>query len=313
MQLAIIILNWNAAADTIECIRMLAGWSQVQPLIWVVDNASSDGSADVIARECPHVCLLRNATNLGYAGGNNQAIIEALAKSEAPLLFLNNDAHVGEVDVLRMLETLADKPQIGIVGPLLFDGDQPDRLLAAGGQNIVLHLTSHLAKPPGGEPVYPVDYIPGTVMLARAELFRRVGLLDEAYFFTGEMPDFCYRAKLQGYLSAVEARARASHTVSRASSLRSTLYVYYIVRNRFLFLRKHHRWHGWLFGFWTLYCLALAVKLQLSGQSPTARAVWLALSDGWQGRFGGQNERVLAACSGQPPQVLQAGRSGQRP
>ncbi|GAB4426670.1 MAG: glycosyltransferase family 2 protein [Anaerolineae bacterium] len=311
MQLAVIILNWNAAADTIECVRRFSGWNQAQPVIWVVDNASGDSSAEAIARECPQVHLLRNSTNLGYAGGNNRAIVEALAAGDAPLLLLNNDAHIAETDVMTMLDTLAARPEVGIVGPLMFDGDRPDKLLAAGGQNIVWHLTSHLAGPPADEPVYPVDYIPGTVMLVRAEVFRRVGLLDEAYFFTGETPDFCYRAKLQGYLSVVETRARASHTISR-SKLRGTLYVYYIVRNRFLFLRKHYRRQFWLFGFWALYCLALTVKLQLSGQSPTAKATWLGLADGWQGRFGGQNERVLAACSGQPPPVLQAGQSGQR-
>lgn len=310
MQLAVIILNWNAAADTIECVRRFSGWSRVQPTIWVVDNASGDGSAEAIARECPQVRLLRNSANLGYAGGNNRAIVEVLSAGDAPLLLLNNDAHVAEADVMAMLDTLAARPEVGVVGPLMFDGDRPDKLLAAGGQNIVWHLASHLAGPPAGEPVYPVDYIPGTVMLVRAEAFRRVGLLDEAYFFTGETPDFCYRAKLQGYLSVVETRARASHTVSRSSKLRRTLYVYYIVRNRFLFLRKHYRRHFWLFGFWTLYSLALTVKLQLGGQASAAKATWLGLADGWQGRFGGQNERVLAACSGQPAPVLQAGQSG---
>lgn len=312
MQLAVIILNWNAAADTIECVRRFSDWSRVQPVIWVVDNASADGSAEVITRECPQVRLLRNSANLGYAGGNNRAIAEALAEGDAPLLLLNNDAHVAEAEVIAMLDTLAARPEVGVVGPLMFDGDRPDKLLAAGGQNIVLHLASHLAQPPHSEPVYPVDYIPGTVMLVRAEVFRRVGLLDEAYFFTGETPDFCYRARLQGYLSVVETRARASHTVSRSSKLRSTLYVYYIVRNRFLFLRKHYRRQVWLFGFWTLYGLALTVKLRLSGQLPTAKATWLGLSDGWQGRFSGQNERVQAVCSGPAVPVWQADRSGQQ-
>jgi hypothetical protein len=308
MELNIIILNWNAATDTLRCLDMIAGWPRLQPTIWLVDNASSEGSPELTARAAnPPIHLLCNSVNLGYAGGNNRAIAAALAQSDAPLLFLNNDASVTETDVIRLLETLAENPRLGVVGPLLFDGEHPDKLLAAGGQNIVFHLTSHLARPPTDEPVYPVDYIPGTVMLVRAEVFRRAGLLDEAYFFTGEMPDLCYRAKLHGYASAVEARARAGHTVSRSSSLRSTLYVYYIIRNRFLFLRKHLRGQFWLFGFWTLYSLALTLKLGLNGQAPAARAVWLGLSDGWQGRFGGQNERVMAACSGPLIKAVQPG------
>jgi hypothetical protein len=304
MELNVIILNWNAAADTIDCVQALSGWTRLHPTIWVVDNGSHDGSADLIERECPNVKLIRNPTNVGYAEGNNRAIVEALRRNNAPLLFLNNDANLAENDLMRLLETLEADPHWGFVGPLLFDGDRADKLLAAGGQNIITHLTSHLAIPPVAESVYPVDYIPGTVMLARAEIFRRIGLLDEAYFFTGEMPDLCHRAQLQGYLSAIDARARASHTVSRSVGLRSTLYVYYIIRNRFLFLRKHYRWQVWLFGFWTLYSLALALKVYLSGQPATAQAIWLGLTDGWQGRFGGQNERVLAFCSRQPANLL---------
>ena len=100
-------------------------------------------------------------------------------------------------------------------------------------------------------------------------------------------------------MCAVERRASASHTISRSAPLRSSLYVYYIVRNRLLFLRSHYRWRFDLRAFWLAYTLALALKLRLGGQQSTARAVWLALADGVNGRFGGQNERVLAYCAGE--------------
>jgi GT2 family glycosyltransferase len=176
--------------------------------------------------------------------------------------------------------------------------------LSAGGKSPVLHHHSHMAAPETTEPVYPVMYVPGTVILARAELFRRVGLLDEAYFFSTEVADLCMQAKSCGYLSVIDTRARAYHALSRSSNWRDTLYPYYIIRNRFLFMRKHHRWQFWLFGFWTLYSLALALKLQLSAKPLTAQAVWLGLLDGLQGRFGGQNERVLVAVGKLPAAPL---------
>jgi hypothetical protein len=296
MQLAIIILNWNAAEDTIRCVQSIAQWKDLQPTIWVVDNGSVDGNAERIAQSCPHIHLIRNGANLGYAGGNNQAVRAALAQGNVPLLFLNNDAEITEADVSQLVETLQANPHFGFVGPLLVDAEKPDKLLAAGGQNIIFHLTSHRLKSSlPNQPIELVDYIPGTVMLARAEVFRQVGLLDEAYFFTGEMPDICYRAQQHGYLSAVDRRARARHALKRSSGLRQSLYVYYILRNRFLFLRKHYRWQVWLYAFWICYSLALAIKLRLSGQPSTARAVWLGLWDGLRGQFGGQNERILAA------------------
>jgi GT2 family glycosyltransferase len=150
------------------------------------------------------------------------------------------------------------------------------------------------------KPILTVEYIPGTAILCRAEVFRNVGLLDEDFFFSAEVADLCLRAGQQGYPSIVDTQARAYHTLSRSSKLRDTLHTYYIIRNRFILLRNHHRWNVWLYGFWTLYSLALALKLQFSGKTHTARSVYLGLLDGLLGRFGGQNERVLAAIHRQP-------------
>jgi GT2 family glycosyltransferase len=294
MELAIIILNWNAASDTIRCVRQVAAWKRLTSAIWVVDNASTDGSAEIIAGECPDVRLIRSSTNLGFAGGNNRGITQALAVGDTPILLLNNDALFEETDAICLLESLQSDQRIGFIGPLLFDAEHRERLLAAGGGSPVKHHHSHFHKFNSASPLFPVTYVPGTVIMGRAELFRTVGLLDEDYFFSAEVADLCIRAERQGFLSVIDSRARAYHALGRSSNLRDTLYTYYIIRNRFLLMRKHHPWNIPLFGFWTLYSLALALRLQLGHKSHTSRAVWLGLQDGLRGRFGGQNERVLA-------------------
>jgi GT2 family glycosyltransferase len=295
-KLAIIILNWNAAADTIRCLRHIASWERLQPTIWVVDNGSTDGGVEAISRECPEVHLIRNSANLGFAGGNNRGIVEALSTGDAPILLLNNDAFVDEEDVIRLLDTLQADPQIGFIGPLLFDAEKEDRLLSAGGRDPARHHESHILELTPDEPVRVVECVPGTMVLVRAEVFRTVGLLDEAYFFASEVADLCMQARRHGYLSAVDTRARAFHTLSRSSDLRGTLHTYYIIRNRFLLIRKFHRnWKALFYVFWTLYSLALSVKVQLNGNAASAQAMRLGLADGLRGRFGGQNERVLAA------------------
>ena len=294
MELAIIILNWNAASDTIRCVRRIAAWERLNPAVWVVDNASTDGSTEIIARECPDVHLIRNSTNLGFAAGNNRGIIQALAVGDAPLLLLNNDAVLEETDAIRLLESLQSDQRIGFIGPLLFDAEHKEHLLAAGGGSPVKHHHSHFHKFSAAHPLFPVTYVPGTVIIGRAEVFRTVGLLDDDYFFSAEVADLCIRAGQQGFLSVIDSRARAYHTLGRSSNLRDTLYTYYIIRNRFLLMRKHHPWNIPLFGFWTLYSLALTLKLRLDRKSHTSRAVRLGLLDGLWGRFGGQNERVLA-------------------
>ncbi len=287
----VVILNWNAAEDTMRCAREVAGWEAVRPSIFVVDNASADDSAERIARACPEVHLIRSQENLGFAGGTNLGIRAALAESDAPVLLLNNDAAMGGAAAARLAQTLAENRQMGLVVPLLYEerGD----LIAAGGKNPVKHMQTRVRELPGA-PVAEVSVVSGTAVLIRPEVFHQVGLLDERFFFSTEVADLCLRAKKAGFICAVDRRAKASHTVSRSSHWRDTLYVYYIVRNRFLILRNHYRYNAPLFLFWAAYSLALAGKLRLGGQRPSARAVWLALQDGLRGRFGGQNERVLS-------------------
>ncbi len=312
MELSIIILNWNAAEDTIRCVHHLTTWERLQPVIWVVDNASTDASAEMIARECPPVRLIRNPVNLGFAGGTNQGIIQSLAMGHHPILLLNNDASIGEEDVTRLLKTLQENEAVGFVGPLLFAAEQQDRLLSAGGKNPVLHHQTRVLQFDPAQPLHRVECISGTAVLARAELFDTVGLLDEDYFFSTELADLCARAKAHGYLSFIDTRARAYHALGRSAHFRSTLYTYYIIRNRFLYIRKfyNHLPKGFLYSFWAGYSLALTVKLYLTGQSAPARAVSLGLRDGLGGRFGGQNERVLATCRQRPLRVQETGQVG---
>jgi len=299
IELAIIILNWNAADDTIRCLRHIASWKNLRPAVWVVDNASSDDSVEIISSACPNVHLVRNATNLGFAGGNNRGILEALSLGDVPILLLNNDAFIEEEDATRLLDTLQEHEQIGFVGPLLFAASRPDKLLAAGGRNPVLHHHTHILELTTGEPVRIVECVPGTVLVVRAEVIRTVGLLDEDYFFNMEVADLCIQARQAGYVSVIDTRARAFHDTSRSSAFRETLYAYYIIRNRFLLTRKFYGGSKFLlYAFWTLYSLALIVKLQLEEKPAAARAVCLGLFDGLSGRFGRQNERVLSYCTG---------------
>jgi GT2 family glycosyltransferase len=298
MELTVVVLNWNAAKDTVNCVQQIVAWQHLNPAILVVDNASSDDSLKIIARECPTIQLISNAENLGFAGGTNRGISEALSVGNAPILLLNNDAFINEGDVIRLLETLEKNDKIGFIGPLLYDADKEDRLLSAGGKNPIKHHHTRILTLTPGEPVRSVEYVSGTAVIIRAEVFRRVGLLDEDYFFSTELADLCMRAREGGYRSAIDTRARAYHTISRSSGLRNTLYVYYIIRNRFIFIRNSpYRLKILFYIFWTTYSLMLSFKLYVSGKLATAQAVRIGLTDGLQGRYGGQNERVLSICS----------------
>jgi GT2 family glycosyltransferase len=301
MKLAVIVINWNAADDTIRCVRSVLGWRNLQPVVWVVDNASEDQSAELIERHCPEVRLLRSATNRGFAGGNNLAIAHALDEGSEALLLLNNDASIDEEAVARLVESLQADPELGVVGPLLRNESGAGVSLSAGGRDISRHIVSHViyeerpTSSPEAGPLRLAGYVPGTVVLVRADLFQKVGLLDEDYFFGGELADLCERARQQGYRSAINVRAIATHNLDRSSQLRSTLHLYYVIRNRFLFINKFRpALKAPLFGFWIGYGLFLFSLALMRGERRRAKAIRLGLLDGLSGRFGKQNERVLS-------------------
>ncbi len=296
--LVVVVLNWNAAADTLACVTRVLAWQHVRSTVVVVDNAST--AADRAALRAgldAAVKLVENDANLGFTGGTNRGLETALRLGDAPVLLLNNDAVVDDQAIAQLVATLDEHPALGIVGPVLYDDQTPPRLHSAGHRDPVRHIHSSIVDLPAGDPVRPVAYVSGSVALIRAATLRRVGLLDEGYFFSTEVADFCRRAALAGYDTAVDARARAVHNLARSSPRRSTLYTYYIVRNRLRYVAKFSGRAVWLWwSAWSLYTLALALKLRLQGQPGPATAVLLALRDALAGRWGGQNDRVLAAC-----------------
>lgn len=300
--LAVIILNWNAASDTLACLAHVAQWRCVTPRVWVVDNSSSAADRAALTagiNQLPLDCtLLENAHNLGFAGGTNRGLRAALAAGDAPILLLNNDARIADDDLQQLLTTFASHPEIGWLGPLLY---HDDTLHSIGRRNPVLHHNSLITALPQA-PLLEVDFISGSVALVRTDLLHTVGLLDEDYFFNTEVADHCHRAREIGYQTVVDCHARADHNLDRSSALRSTLYIYYIIRNRFIYVRKRYRVAKLpLTAVWVVYCVLLAVKLRLTGQAATAQAVWLGMVDGVSKRWGGQNERVLAACGHRAP------------
>ena len=135
----------------------------------------------------------------------------------------------------------------------------------------------------------------GMVFLARSAVFASVGLLDERYFFSGEVADFCRRARDHGYACAVCPGVVAVHRPDQGMPLRSTLYPYYALRNRFLFLREHHpALRPVLEPFWVLWGFAMSVRAFLAGSPEQSRAYRIALVHGVKGMYGDRNAEFHA-------------------
>lgn len=291
--LGVIILNWNQVQDTIACVRHVQRWP-FDKYVWVVDNDSNGGDVERLRAELSDVRLIFSRANLGFAGGNNLALRDALQTTcVQAMLLINNDARAEGDAIVQLQRSLEQNPRLGIVGPVLVDAANPERVLSAGGRDIARHLLSHIRTPAARHMLHYVDYVPGTCVMIRAEVLRQVGLLDESYFFGGELADLCMRARRHGWLSAVDGSAVVRHAVDRSADLRSSLHIYYVIRNRFLYIRRFYPRTRWLlFLMWTAHALATSLLALAHGQRGRARAAMLGCWDGWHGRFGGQNARV---------------------
>jgi GT2 family glycosyltransferase len=291
---AIVILNWNNYPDTIATVQAIGAWENLAPAIWVVDNGSQDESVERIRRDGPNVRLLESDHNLGFAAGNNLAVRQALIDGQADyFLLLNNDAILAEDGLSQLLDT-AEKYEAGIVGSLLRDPPPTLALQSAGGRNMAWHIDTHIHKIPSAAP-YAVDYVPGTAILIRADVFKTVGLLDETYFISGEIADFCLRAKRCGVRMLIDPRVTVHHDQGRSSELRVAFYTYFFLRNRFLFIGKfypHLRW--FLIPAWAAFGLVSIVTSWLRGKQQRARALALGLRHGLSGKFGDRSAEALA-------------------
>jgi GT2 family glycosyltransferase len=152
---------------------------------------------------------------------------------------------------------------------------------------------SHAFDAPREGVLKEVAYVPGTAALIRNDVFRRAGLLDERYFFGGELADLCERAHGFGWRSIIHAQTRALHDVARSSQLRDSLHAYYVIRNRFLFIRKFRkRQRMWLFAYWSVYGWLMSAAALLRGNRRRARALRLGVWHGLTQSYGGRNREV---------------------
>jgi N-acetylglucosaminyl-diphospho-decaprenol L-rhamnosyltransferase len=266
MDLSIVILNYNTREHLRACIgALLAEGSTslsggaVQAELLVVDNASSDGSADMVAAEFPWVDLIRSPRNGGFAFGNNQALTRARG---AHILLLNPDTLIPPGGIGRLIERLEAHPEAGIVGPKLLRPNGSMHLACRRSfptPPTAFYRFSGLARlfptsPRFGrynltfvDPDLPmeVDAVCGACMLVRREVLERIGLLDERFFMYGEDLDWCLRARDAGWTVRYEPSVVVQHQHGAASRKRALRATFHFFRAMDLFYRKHYvdRYH----------------------------------------------------------------------
>jgi hypothetical protein len=233
-----IVLSWNGRERTLACLRSLERVTYRPFSVLVVDNGSSDGSADAVAAAHPGLALVRLAGNLGFAGGMNAGIRAALAAGADAVLLLNNDMEVEPGFVEPLVAAVAGDPSCAAAcAQILFEGEPP-RIWYAGarfgarrghsGRNV------GYGQPPlpAATPPYPTDRACGGAMLFTGEVSARVGLFDDELFAYAEDADWSLRARRDGLHCLVVPASVVRHAVSGSSGGESSpTSIYYSLRN----------------------------------------------------------------------------------
>jgi GT2 family glycosyltransferase len=255
-ELSIIIVNWNTRDLLRDCLNSVyAETKETSFEVLVMDNASSDGSAEMVTREFPQVRLIENEENLGFARANNQAIRQCRGDY---ILLLNPDTVVLSGALDKMVAFMRAHPDIAASGPMILNADgspQPsafrnfhpagsctDFLLKEAVATYPLRLLiSKLGKRETYNSPHPqqVAWVCGACMMMARAAVDRVGLLDEQYFLYAEEADWFYRLKRVGGKAYFIPEARIIHYQGR--SLKQTdAPLKYFYQSKYVFIKEHH-------------------------------------------------------------------------
>jgi N-acetylglucosaminyl-diphospho-decaprenol L-rhamnosyltransferase len=266
MKLLIVVVNYRVAELTIDCLSSIAAEIDSVPdtRVVVCENGSGDRSAELIQKAIiksgwhSWCALIDGKVNLGFTGGNNLVLRQALASADKPqyVLLLNPDTIV-RLNAFRALVDFMDlHPDVGISGSRLEDPDgTPQRSafrfpspFSEFEGNLKFGLVSKLLRewvvaPPVPSEACETDWVAGASMMIRREVLEAIGVLDEGYFTYYEDVDFCFNARRAGWLCWYVPTSRVVHLVGQSSGItaeaRKRLPAYFFAARRRYFLKNH--------------------------------------------------------------------------
>ena len=230
--ISVVILNWNGGRLVEECLISLQTQTYHPLETIVVDNASTDGSADLIKTKFPDVKLIVNERNLGFGDGNNVGI---QASQGRYVMILNNDTRLDPHCIEELKRSIEKEKRYGAsASKILLDGDE--NLLDAAGISICKDGLSigrgRLESADRYQVEEEVFFASGCVSLFRREMLDDIGLFDEDFFAYADDTDMGWRARLAGWRCIYNPKAIVYHSHSASSSAYSHLKAFLVERNR---------------------------------------------------------------------------------
>ena len=256
--ISVIIVSYNTRVMTLECLRVLAGELRgLSAETFVVDNASTDGSAEAIRVEFPDVRLLASARNAGFGAANNLALAQARGRY---LLLLNTDAFPRPGAVAALVNFLETHADVGVVGPRLLyqDGSLQQSCFRctspfhAWAENLGLTklLRRHAALDDyrGWDHAAErdVDFVIGACLLLRRDVYEQVGGFDERFFMYQEEADWEKRIKQAGWRIVFTPTAEAVHLAGASGKEEPVRTSGHFFESLDKYMLKHHGVPGFL-------------------------------------------------------------------
>jgi len=291
--LSVVIVSFNTRDLLRECVTELERQAvDISHETIVVDNASRDSSADMIAAEFPSVQLIRNQLNLGFAAANNIAFRRARGRY---FVLLNSDAFIRPGALQRAISHMDETPRAGVGGGRLVGRDdswQPSARMFPSLLNEFLMMSGLASRFPRSRflgradrtwadpaEAAAVDWVPGAFSIIRREVLERIGYFDERFFLYYEEIDLCRRVKAAGYevwywpdIVAVHLGGESSKTLNELElSASGSQLSQWRMRSGLLFYRKHHG----LLGAWAAMQLELLwnhLRVQRNSYSRSSKA-----------------------------------------
>lgn len=258
----IIIVNWNRTDDTMECLESLKLLEYSNYKVIVIDNGSSESCGDTVKCNYPNIIVKELNRNLGFAGGCNVGITEAIKDNAEYVWLLNNDTIVDSKALISLVNTAEKSSTNGIVGSKIYEYANRAIINHAGGKIIARKgITKHIGS---GEidngqynTVSEVNYVTGCSLLACVKMIEEIGLMEERFFLYFEETDWCLRAQKIGWKVLYVPDSIVFHKESVSTGGKeSPMITYYLSRNSLLFFKMYYtRWFIFVIYWWPRFFL----------------------------------------------------------
>lgn len=247
MLLSIVIVSWNVSDLLVQCLASIYDNPPDGVFeVIVVDNASSDDSVVIVRKEFPSVSVITNSQNVGFAGGNNQAIRTSKGKY---ILLLNPDTEIRPGALNTMLQYMEVNSEAGAVGARLLNPDGTLQRSCFPAPTLtrelrhMFHLDQRLRRGMNRWDTHTprqVEVLLGACILARREALDSVGPLDETYFMFSEEVDLCFRLRQAGWQLYWIPKAQIIHYGGQSTQQVALDMFLQLYRGKLLYFRKHY-------------------------------------------------------------------------